>query len=263
VHDAKSGDIVVYPSKSDRHIHIGRIEGDYEYSPKQEISYPNHRKVKWLKDLPRTHFSQGASHEIGAAMSFFAVKKYAGEFWAAIEGKDVSVPLAQDETVTLASAIEDQTSVYILKKLAQELKGGSFEDFVAHLLQAMGYKTQQPKRGKGADGGVDITAHKDELCIEPPIIKVQVKSTEGKNSDKDVSALYGKLNPGEKALFVTLGEFTPPAENFARGKSDLRLINGDELVKLIFQHYEKFESRYKGILPLKRVYVPDPEEAEE
>jgi len=51
--------------------------------------------------------------------------------------------------------------------------------------------------------------------------------------------------------------------HFERGKSDLRLINGDELVKLIFQHYEKFESRYKGILPLKRVYVPDPEEAEE
>jgi len=263
VHEAKSGDIVVYPSKSDKHIHIGRIEGDYENSPKQEISYPNHRKVKWLKDLPRTHFSQGALHEIGAAMSFFAVKTYVGEFWAAIEGKDVSVPLAQDETVILASAIEDQTSVYVLKKLAEELKGGSFEDFVAHLLQAMGYKTQQPKRGKGADGGVDIIAHKDELGFEPPIIKVQVKSTEGKNNDKDVSALYGKLNSGEKGLFVTLGEFTPPAENFARGKSDLRLINGDELVKLIFQHYEKFDSRYKGILPLKRVYVPDPEEAEE
>jgi restriction system protein len=264
VHKAKSGDIVVYPSKSDRHIHIGRIEGDYEYNPKQEASYPNHRKVKWLKkDLARTDFSQGALHEIGAAMSFFAVKTYVGEFWAAIEGKHISVPLAQDETVILASAIEDQTSVYVLKKLAEELKGGSFEDFVAHLLKAMGYKTQQPKRGKGADGGVDITAHKDELCIEPPIIKVQVKSTEGKNGDKDVSALYGKLNPGEKALFITLGEFTAQAENFARGKSDLRLINGDELVKLIFQHYEKFDSHYKGILPLTRVYVPDPEEAEE
>lgn len=261
MHEAKVGDIVVYPSKRDRHIHICQIKGDYEYSPKEEIAYPNHRKVKWLKDLPRTHFSQGALHELGTAMSFFAVTKYADEFLAAIEGKDVSVPVAQDETVALvANDIEDQTSDYVLKKLAQELKGGSFEDFVAHLLQAMGYKTQQPKRGKGADGGVDIIAHKDELGFEPPIIKVQVKSTEGKNSDKDVSALYGKLNPGEKALFVTLGEFTPPAENFARNKSDLRLINGDELVKLIFQHYEKFDSHYKGILPLKRVYVPDPEE---
>ena len=263
VHEAKIGDIVVYPSKSDRHIHIGRIEGNYEYSPKEEISYPNHRKVRWLKNLPRTNFSQGALHEIGSAMSFFAVKTYADEFWAAIEGKDISVPVAQDETVALvASDIEDQTRDYILKKLAQELKGGSFEDFIAHLLQAMGYKTQQPKRGKGADGGVDIIAHKDELGFEPPIIKVQVKSTEGKSGDPEVTALYGKCNPDEKALFMTLGEFTNQAENFARNKPNLRLIDGDGLVNLIFMHYENFDSRYKGLLPLKQVYVPDPENDE-
>lgn len=264
VYEVKSGDIVVYPSKNDRHIHIGRIEGDYEFSPKEEITYPNHRKVKWLKSLPRTSFSQGALHEIGSAMSFFAVKTYTDEFWAAIEGKDVSVPVAQDETVALvANDIEDQTSDYVLKKLAQELKGGSFEDFVAHLLQAMGYKTQQPKRGKGADGGVDIIAHIDELGFEPPIIKVQVKSTEGKSGDPEVTALYGKCNTDEKALFITLGEFTNQAENFARNKPNLRLIGGDELVGLIFLHYEKFDSRYKGLLPLKRVYIPDPEETEE
>ena len=264
VHEAKIGDIVVYSSKTDRHIHIGRIESEYEYSPVEEISYPHHRKIKWLKNLPRTHFSQGALHEIGSAMSFFAVKTYSDEFWAAIEGKDVSVPVAQDETVALvASDIEDQTRDYVLKKLAQELKGGPFEDFVAHLLQVMGYKTQQPKRGKGADGGVDIIAHKDELGFEPPIIKVQVKSTEGKSGDPEVTALYGKCNADEKALFVTLGEFTNQAENFARNKANLRLINGDELVGLVFLHYEKFDSRYKGLLPLKRIYVPDPEEIDE
>lgn len=265
VYEAKIGDIVVYPSKNDRHIHIGRIESDYEYSPKEESSYPNHRKVKWLKNLPRTDFSQGALHEIGSAMSFFGVKKYAEEFWAAIEGKHVSaVPVAQDETVAIvAKEIEDQTRDFVLKKLAQEFKGGTFEDFVAHLLQAMGYKTQQPKRGKGADGGVDIIAHNDELGFEPPIIKVQVKSTEQKSGDHDVTALYGKCNPDEKALFITLGQFTTHAENFARNKPNLRLIDGDDLVKLIFLHYEKFDSRYKGLLPLKRIYVPDPEEAEE
>jgi restriction system protein len=197
-------------------------------------------------------------------MSFFAVKTYTDEFLAAIEGKNVSVPVAQDETVVLvANDIEDQTSDYVLKKLAQELKGGSFEDFVAHLLQAMGYKTQQPKRGKGSDGGVDIIAHKDELGFEPPIIKVQVKSTDGKSGDPEVTALYGKCNPDEKALFVTLGEFTNQALNFARNKPNLRLVGGDELVGLIFLHYEKFDSRYKGLLPLKRVYIPDPEETEE
>jgi restriction system protein len=72
-----------------------------------------------------------------------------------------------------------------------------------------------------------------------------------------------KCNPDEKALFITLCQFTTHAENFARNKPNLRLIDGDDLVKLIFLHYEKFDSRYKGLLPLKRIYVPDPEEAEE
>jgi len=33
---------------------------------------------------------------------------------------------------------------------------------------------------------------------------------------------------------------------------------------MILHHYEQFDSKYKGLLPLKRVYVPEPlEEAEE
>jgi len=30
------------------------------------------------------------------------------------------------------------------------------------------------------------------------------------------------------------------------------------LVDLIFQYYEEFDSKYKGLLPLKRIYVPEP-----
>jgi len=264
VHEAKVSDIVIYPSKADRHIHIGRITENYSYNAKGEVTYPHRRRVAWLKDLPRTQFSQGALHEVGSAMSFFAVKTYADEFRAVIEGKTEPTPVAEDESVgAVADEIEDQTRDYILKKLAQELKGGSFEDFVAHLLQAMGYKTRQPKRGKGSDGGIDIIAHRDELGFEPPIIKVQVKSKEGTSGDPEVSALYGKCDDDEYALFVTLGDFSNQAESFARNKPNLRLIAGDELVGLILQHYEKFDSRYKGLLPLKQVYVPDPEETEE
>jgi restriction system protein len=56
---------------------------------------------------------------------------------------------------------------------------------------------------------------------------------------------------------MLLGSFTPQAKNFARSKSNLRLIDGDELVGLVLQHYEQFDSRYKGLLPLKKVYVPE------
>jgi restriction system protein len=262
VHEMKQGDLVVYPSKADRTINIGKVTGDYHYDP-QGSGYPNLRSVQWLKAVPRLKFSQGALYEIGSAMSLFQVKNYADEFRAALEGKQAAVPVKEDPTVPLVqSDIEETTRDFIIKALAQELKGHPFADFVAHLLNTMGYRTRVSP--EGTDGGVDIIAHKDELGFEPPIIKVQVKSGEASSiGDPVVAALYGKVDPKEFGLFVTLGTYSNPAKQFARGKANLRLIDGDELVDLILMHYEQFDSRYKGVLPLKRVYVPDPDETEE
>ena len=80
----------------------------------------------------------------------------------------------------------------------------------------------------------------------------------GNIGNADVAALLGTLSPGEFGLFVTLAGFTPPARTFAKGKANLRLIDGPELVDLVLAHYEQFDPRYKGLLPLKRVYVPQP-----
>jgi restriction system protein len=257
VHEMKAGDWVIYPSKRDRLIHLGRVEGDYAYDPQTEPGYPHRRAVKWLKAVPRTHFSQGALYEIGSAISFFMVKNYADEYRAALEGKAaVPAPVAQDETVAaVAEDIEETTRDFVLKRLAQELKGHPFAEFVGHLLNCMGYRTRISP--EGPDGGIDIVAHKDELGFEPPIIKVQVKSSEGSIGDPAVSALYGKVGAQEFGLLVTLGTFTAQAKNFAKSKTNLRLVDGDELVQLIFQHYDGFDARYKGVLPLRRVFVPE------
>ena len=72
-----------------------------------------------------------------------------------------------------------------------------------------------------------------------------------------VSSLYGKVDQKEYGLLVTLGVFTKQARNFARNKPNLRLIDGEELVTLVLKHYEHFDSRYKGLIPLKRVYIPE------
>jgi restriction system protein len=255
VHEMKSGDLVVYPSKQDRFIHIGRVEGEYEYHPQIDPEYPHQRTVVWLKHLPRTDFSQGALYEAGSALSFFKIKNYAHEFRAAAEGKASPPPVAEDESVAAVAAdIEETTRDFVVKRLLQQLKGLPFEEFIMHLLETMGYKARLAERNEPS---VDIIAHKDVLGIEPPIIKVQVKSSEGVASDKDVSALSGKLSSTEYGLFVTLGSFSADSRRFAQGKANLRLIDGQELVNLIFEHYDHFNSRYKGILPLRRVYVPE------
>ncbi len=259
VHEMKVDDFVAYPSKQDRQIHIGQVTGPYQFDAGTETGYPHLRSVKWLKTVPRTHFSQGALYEIGSAMSLFLIKNYSDEYFDAIEGKDQVRPVSasKDQTVAVvADEVEQTTRDFVLKQLAQELKGHPLADFSAHLLEKMGYHTRLSP--EGTDGGIDIIAHRDELGFEPPIIKVQVKSTDGSIGAPAVQALYGNIdtNNREYGLFITLGSFSPPARTFARNKSNLRLIDGQAFVDLVLQYYEKFDPRYKGLIPLKRVYIP-------
>lgn len=257
VNEMAVGDLVAYPSKTDRQIHLGRIEGDYFHVPSPTHEYAQRRKVSWLKTVPRTQFSQGALYEIGSALSFFQIKNYADEFLAVIEGQDTPPGVEDDDpTVALvAEEIESTTRDFVVKQLAKELKGHPFERFVANLLEAMGYRTRVSP--EGSDGGVDIVAYRDELGIEPPIIKVQVKSGEGSVGEPEVSQLFGKVADGEYGLFVTLGSFSAPAKRFATSKANLRLVGAEELVRLTLEYYDQLDAKYKGILPLRSVFIPE------
>src|SRR5262245_9248569 len=103
VHEMKPGDLLVYPSKRDRQVHIGRVTGPYRYEPALETGYPNLRPVKWLSAVPRTRFSQGALYEIGSAMTFFQIKSYAEEFLDAAKGKVTPPPVAEDDSVAVVA----------------------------------------------------------------------------------------------------------------------------------------------------------------
>ena len=229
-YEAQVGDYVVFPSKINHEVNIGVVEGDYVYDSSQP-NYVQTRKVKWLKHLPRTAFSQGALYEIGSAMTFFAVKNYADEFMAALE-KD-----------------------FILKELSRQLKGYDLENFVADLLRAMGYRTTVSPQG--GDSGIDITAYKDEL---PPRILVQVKSQDGDIKETTIQSLKGAMREGDYGLFVTLSNYTKNAQKYLENTPIIRGINGTELVELILKYYEDLSEKYRKMIPLKRVYIPVPKE---
>lgn len=133
-HEVQVGDYVVFPSKSDRKVNIGVVEGEYVQT----------RKVKWLKHLPRMAFSQGALYEIGSAMSLFSVKNYANEFMAALDKdfkKNYSLDSEDESVGATADDIIESTKDFILKELSRQFKGYDLESFVADLLRTMGYRT--------------------------------------------------------------------------------------------------------------------------
>jgi restriction system protein len=253
-HEVQIGDFIVFPSKINREINIGTVESNYIYAHDAD-SYVQQRKVKWLKHLPRTAFSQGALYEIGSAMSFFSVKNYADEFLAALDKNfkgTVSADISDDETVAAtADEIIENTRDYILKELSRNLKGYDLEEFVADLLSAMGYRTTISPHG--GDSGIDITAYKDEL---PPRILVQVKSQDGDIKETTIQSLKGAMREGDYGLFVTLSNYTKKAQKYLDNTPIIRGINGKELVDLILKYYDSLSEKYRKMIPLKMVYIP-------
>ena len=142
----------------------------------------------------------------------------------------------------------------MIKRLKNNLSAEQFEHFVGELLRCMGYYARVTRYAGG--GGVDIIAHKDELGFQPPVIKVQCKQSLATIGGPTVQQLLGAIQPNEYALFITLGDYSSDAARIERGKSNLRLISGTDLVHLIFNNYERFDPRFKTLLPLKRSYTP-------
>lgn len=252
--EVQIGGYVVFPSRLTRQVYIGTVESDYFYAP-DTADYVQQHKVKWIKHLPRTAFSQGALYEIGSAMSIFTIKNYADEFLAALDKNFKKEILeSDDESISVtADEIIESTKDFILKELSKNLKGYAFEEFVGDLLNALGYRTTISAHG--GDSGIDITAYKDEL---PPRILVQVKSQDGDVKETTIQSLKGAMREGDYGLFVTLSNYTKNAKKYLDNTPIIRGINGTELVDLILKNYDRLSEKYQKMIPLKMVYIPVP-----
>jgi restriction system protein len=65
------------------------------------------------------------------------------------------------------------------------------------------------------------------------------------------------LREGESGLYVSTGGFTRDAEIEARGaREPVTLLDRDDFIRLLLEHYEELESEYKVQVPLRKVWVP-------
>jgi restriction system protein len=77
-------------------------------------------------------------------LKFLDVNISANNGQATIEGDDNTID-------DIFANFEETTSDFVFKKLFAELKGFAFEQFVAHILNIVGYNTRITK--KSGDGG--------------------------------------------------------------------------------------------------------------
>lgn len=261
-------DVVVAPYRPDSTLNFGVVVGPYEFDT--DVSrHPHRRKVRWVRTgVARGLFPQAALYEIGSAVTLFKVQRHSSVFRdflqaSSEESFERSAPtkhVTADDVTSVedepnADRIEEHTRDFIVKVLRQELTDEQFEHFTADLLRAMGYQARVT--AYSADGGVDVLAHKDPLGLEPPLIKVQCKHTTSTRGRPDVQQLIGTLSHGELGLFVTLGTFSKDAIDLERERQNLRLFGGADITRLTLEHYERLPSRWRDLMPLRRLLVVD------
>jgi len=254
--DIQQGDYILTPEKIKREIHVTRCKGPYRYDPSVfGPDYPNVRPVEYLLSVKRDVFPQSVRNTLGSVLTVFRADAAWPYLQQLLKGGAPGAAGGETEAALLPDELEGQARGQILEVL-DNIDHHDFQFFVAGVLEALKYETVVG--GKGKDAGVDILAHPDTFGLASPRIKVQVKNQKNAAGVQEVGYLNGVLGAGEKGLFICTGGFSKDALNasFVRN-GQVALVDGNQLLDIILEHYEQFPQRAKQLLPLRRLYVPE------
>jgi len=173
--EIQPGDYALTYIKASREVLIGLVKGPYEYHVDffPTDLFPEHyrhvRRVNWLRKASRDDFTAPARNSMGSTLTVFGLDDHleqihrlatAEEKVPTTNGEDEEEPPFFDEVKARADEL--------IADLVSRLDPYDFQDLVAALLQAMGFRAISSP--PGPDRGVDIVAHPDALGFERPRI---------------------------------------------------------------------------------------------
>ena len=259
-HEIGEGSTVVVYNPATRLYHLAEVTGPCAFVPPSDADGDDgsyHRTVSWKATASRDALSARAKHSLGSISTLFAVSdetlrelEDAAKGVAAVGGED-----ADEESSSDVREARAEDGIERIKDRVIQLSWDDMEHLVAGLLRCMGYKTSMT--GKAADGGRDIIASPDGLGLESPRIVVEVKHRKGSMGAPALRSFIGGLRNTDSGLYVSTGGFTKEAAYEAdRAIMPVKLLDLDQLVRLIVDNYDNADPDMRAILPLVRIYWP-------
>ncbi len=256
VREMRVGEVVMTPDSPARQVLIGKVKGEYLYNPEAVKGFPHLRPVDWCRTVSRDEMSPRLRQALSADMTVFTAQGFDEEVQRLLQGRAEPVSEEQEGQEQVDFFEDTQAKAdELISDIIAKIDPYDFQDLVAALLRAMGFRTTVSP--PGPDGGKDIVAHPDALGFEEPRVKVQVKHTKGPVTAPDVRSFRAVVYPNEKGLFVSTGGFTKEAQSEPQKTgSALTLVDRDKFVDLLTEHYEKLEPEYQAMVPLRKLYIP-------
>ncbi|MGD8310730.1 MAG: restriction endonuclease [Chromatiales bacterium] len=261
VREMKVGDRVLTYDPSSRAYLVGAITSEYFHDPGLIEEDPNARRVDWQGEVSRDLLSAATKNSLGAISTLFLLPEEAAE---EIESRLQGTPPpartgeSDEEETVIDELLKDiqVRALEFIKDPVNRLDWEEMQNLVAGLLQAMGYKTRVSP--SGPDRGKDIVASPDGFGFESPRIVVEVKHRAGNQMGSHaVRSFLGGRHKDDKGLYVSTGGFTKDARYEAeRASIPLTLMDIDDLVKALLDHYDRLDLETQQLVPLKKIYWP-------
>ncbi len=244
----RPGDVVVTPMQQPKHLLVGVVDSPYYYEITPECPYGHRRKVRWLDEpILRSSLSVPIQNVMRAALTAFRVRPPEELFQAA--GEDAPTP-------ELVARAEEGASAAVLGRLL-ELDADEFEILVTELLTALGFEAENT--GKTGDGGVDVRGRLTVYNFAAVDVHVQVKRYKLGNvvDHKTVKEFRASVPDEAQAAFVTTSGYTKKAREEAerRGFKRIGLIDGEQLVGILGEEYDRLPAEAREKLGLRRILV--------
>ncbi|MEE4197530.1 MAG: restriction endonuclease [Bacteroidales bacterium] len=251
--DIKSGDYVITPAENTEFIYYGIVEEDaYFYADDSDrCPYLQRKRVKWNKEpIQRSQFSVPFQNTIRSSLTVFYIS-HKKNFFTTI-GKPELIPVSEKK-------LEFDYYTTILNRIL-ELDDQEFEILITHILNALGFEGSEHK-GKVGDGGVDATGELNVANMAKIKLFVQAKRYKlGANiSANVVKALRANIPAGGQGAFITTADYQKRAKEIAvePGFPRIGLINGEQLVDILAEHWYDIPDEFRDKLNLKVGLIPN------
>lgn len=244
--DIQEGDFVITPGKDTDELYYGVVQANayYYFQGKDRCPYKHRKKIKWEKEpLKRYTFSVPFQNTIRSSLTVFGISQE-DEFFLKIGKNELIVP---------KPAVKFNPTQIVLNQIL-ELQAKEFEILVGHLLTAMGFEETEVT-GKTGDGGVDVIGELNASNLAKVKVFVQAKRYKPDHiiSARTVRELRQAIPFGGQGAFITTSDFQNEALNVATeaGFPRIGLINGEQLVDLLVEHWDDIPSDFQELLGLR------------
>ena len=137
----------------------------------------------------------------------------------------------------------------------QNLTAKAFEQLILDLMLRMDYGDVEAseRTGQSGDGGIDGIIRDSRLGLDPIYLQAKRYARDNHVGVGDVNSFIGAVDrKGNKGVFVTTSSFSKPAiEAVKEAQKEIRLIDGDELTKLMMRY--KLGVRVEETLTIKKL----------